>query len=127
MNRDKLNYVVPYPENNGCKFELSYEDISQNSEWYQVEMYSNDGNTHLGRLQIVCYKSKAPVVTFNGYFIRTKVNIYTWSDKWYFQYKLPDIGSFDGMNCLTSYLDSLHVEALLLQDLEKYVRRLVSD
>lgn len=124
MNKDKLNYVVP---NNSCKFELSYEDTFQNSEWYQVEMYSDDGNTYLGRLQIVCDKDKAPAFTFTGHFIRTKVNIYTWGDKWYFQYKLPDIGPFDGMDCLTSYLDSLHVEALLLQDLEKYVRQLVSD
>ena len=122
MNEGKFNYISP---NNRCKFELSWEN---GTGWYQVEMYINaTEETHLGRLRIICEENEVTNIEFIGDFIRIKVIIYKWAGKWYFQYRLPDPGSLDGMNCLVPYLDDLQVEVVLLQDLENDVRQLVSE
>ena len=121
MNKERLNYT---PEV-GCRFEVSFEDLSKGSEWYQVEMYTSSGETHLGRLQIIMSdEDKVPSIDVAGDFIRTEVRAYVWMGKWYFQYKIPDSAPMDGLSYLTNYLNGLHVEASLLRDLEDYIKRL---
>ena len=102
MNEEKFNYISP---SGNCKFEVSWKN---SAGWYQVEMRINAAEeTHLGRLKIICEEDEVADIEFVGDFIRTRVIIYKWASKWYFQYRLPDPGSFDGLNCLTPYLDDL--------------------
>ena len=121
MNKERLNYT---PEN-GCRFEVSFEDLSNGSEWYQVEVYTNSGETHLGRLQIIMSnEDEVPSIDFAGDFIRTEVRAYVWKGKWYFQYKIPESALMDGLSQIVHYLDHLHTEEALLMCLEEYIKQL---
>ena len=121
MNEKKLNFEA---SKGGCKFEISCEDLSGDSEWYQVEMYTNSKEMHLGQFRISCEDDRVSDIKFINDAIHIEVCIYRWNNRWWFQYRVPNTNSFDSLSYLIEYLNNLHVDTCLLLDLEEYVKQL---
>ena len=118
MNEKKLNFEA---SRGGCKFEMSWGNAAG---WYQIEMYTNSKEAHLGQFRISCEDGRVSDIKFINDAIRIEVCIYKWNNKWWFQYRVPNTNSFDSLSYLINYLDNLHVDTCLLLDLEEYVKQL---